>query len=138
MSSYSRREFMRRGAVGAAGFGMLVNGKWIPLEAAPLPPPASPNDRVNVAFIGFGIRGNILMEAVKKTGQANMVAVSDCYQGHLDRAKERTDGKIETNFAQYKALLERTGYRRRHSRATRPPAFAHGFEFACCRQGRLY
>jgi predicted dehydrogenase len=107
MSSFSRREFMRRSAVGTAGLGMLVNGKWIPVEAAPLPPPAGPNDRVNVAFIGFGIRGNILMEAVKKTEQANMVAVSDCYQGHLTRAKERTDGKIETNFAQYQALLER-------------------------------
>ena len=107
MSSYSRREFMRRSTVGAAGLGMLVNGKWIPLEASPLPPPAGPNDRVNVAFIGFGIRGNILLEAVKKTGQANLVAVSDCYQGHLARAKERTEGKIETNFAQYKALLDR-------------------------------
>src|ERR1035441_5359523 len=105
MSSYSRREFMRRSTVGAAGLGMLVNGKWIPLEAAPLP--AGPNDRVNVAFVGFGIRGNILMEAAKKTGQANLVAVSDCYQGHLTRAKERTEGKIETNFAQYKALLDR-------------------------------
>jgi predicted dehydrogenase len=60
-----------------------------------------------VAFIGFGIRGNILLETLKKTGQANLVAVSDCYQGHLTRARERTDGKIETNFAQYKALLDR-------------------------------
>jgi predicted dehydrogenase len=105
--SFSRREFMRRSAVGATGLGLLLDGKWIPLEAAPLPPPAGPNDRVNVAFIGFGIRGNILIETVKKSGQANMVAVSDCYQGHLTRAQERTDGKIETNFAQYKALLDR-------------------------------
>ena len=107
MSSFSRREFMRRGTVGAAGLGMLLNGKWVPVEAAPLPPPASPNDRVNVGFIGFGIRGNYLMEAIKKTEQANLVAVCDCYEGHLMRAKERTDGKIDTNFAQCKALLER-------------------------------
>jgi predicted dehydrogenase len=86
---------------------LLLNGKSIPLEATPLPPPAGPNDRVNLGFIGFGIRGNIVMEAIKKTGQANLVAVSDCYQGHLTRAKERTEGKIDTNFAQYKALLER-------------------------------
>jgi len=65
MSSFSRREFMRRSAVGAAGVGLLLNGKWVQLEAAPMPLPASPNDRVNVGFIGFGIRGNILMEAVK-------------------------------------------------------------------------
>jgi predicted dehydrogenase len=107
MSSFSRREFMRRSAVGAAGFGLLLNGKPVSLGAAPLPSPAGPNDRVNVGFIGFGIRGNILMEAIKKTGQANLVAVSDCYQGHLTRAKERTEGKIDTNFAQYKALLDR-------------------------------
>lgn len=107
MSSFSRREFMRRSTMGAAGMGLLLNGKWVPLEATPLPPPAGPNDRVNLGFIGFGIRGNILMEAIKKTGQANLVAVSDCYQGHLTRAKERTEGKIDTNFAQYQALLER-------------------------------
>ena len=107
MSSFSRREFMRRSTVGAAGLSLLLNGKAIPLEATPLPPPAGPNDRVNLAFIGFGIRGNILMEAIKKTGQANLVSVSDCYQGHLTRAQERTDGKIDTNFARYKALLER-------------------------------
>jgi predicted dehydrogenase len=107
MSSFSRREFMRRSSLGAAGLGLLLNGRWVPLEATPLPPPASPNDRVNVGFIGFGIRGNILLEAVKQTGQANLVAVSDCYQGHLTRAKERTEGKIETSFAQYKTLLER-------------------------------
>jgi predicted dehydrogenase len=107
MSSFSRREFMRRSTVGAAGLGLLLNGKSVRLEATPLPPPAGPNDRVNLAFIGFGIRGNILMEAVKKTGQANLVAASDCYQGHLTRAMERTEGKIETNFAQYKALLDR-------------------------------
>jgi len=107
MSTFSRREFVRRSAMGAAGLGLLLNGKWVPLEATPLPPPAGPNDRVNVGFIGFGIRGNILLEAAKQTGQANLVAVSDCYQGHLTRAKERTEGKIETHFAQYRALLER-------------------------------
>jgi predicted dehydrogenase len=107
MSSFSRREFVRRSAVGAAGLRLLLNGKWVPLKATPLPPPASPSDRVNVGFIGFGIRGNILLEAAKQTGQANLVAASDCYQGHLVRAGERTEGKIETNFAQYKALLER-------------------------------
>jgi hypothetical protein len=62
---------------------------------------------VNLGFIGFGIRGNILLEAAKETQQANLVEVCDCYQGHLERAKERTEGKIATNFAQYKKLLDR-------------------------------
>src|SRR6516225_1600016 len=108
MLAHTRRDFMRRSVAGAAGLGLFLNGKAVPLFASPrLPPPAGPNDRVNVAFIGFGIRGNILLEATKQTSQANLVCVCDCYQGHLDRAKERTDGKVETNFAQYKKVLDR-------------------------------
>lgn len=104
----TRRDFMRRSAAGAAGLGFFLNGKWLPLEAAPvIPPPASPADRVGVAFIGVGIRGHILMDAVKASGQANLVAACDCYQGHLDRAKERTEGKIETSLGQYKKLFDR-------------------------------
>jgi predicted dehydrogenase len=107
MSFVTRREFIRQSAAGAASLGLFLNGKRVHLEAAPLPKPASPNDRVNVGFIGYGIRGCFLMEAVKQTEQANLIAVADCYQGHLDRAKERTDSKIETYFARYKKLLER-------------------------------
>ncbi len=108
MSIYNRREFMRRGAAGAAGLGLILNGEPLAVEAAsPLPKPAAPSDRVNVGFIGFGIRGNILFESARKTGQANLVEVCDCYKGHLERAKERTDGKIDTNYAQYKKLLDR-------------------------------
>jgi predicted dehydrogenase len=104
----TRRDFFRRSAVGVAGMGFLLNGKWVPLEAAPaMPKPASPADRVNVGYIGAGIRGNILMEAAKSTGQASLVVATDCYQGHLERAKERTDGKIETIFADYRKLLDR-------------------------------
>ncbi|MEJ2007076.1 MAG: Gfo/Idh/MocA family oxidoreductase, partial [Acidobacteriota bacterium] len=107
MSRFDRREFIRRGASGAVGLGLFLNGKRVDAEAAPLPKPAAPSDRVNVGFIGFGIRGNILFERARKTGQANLVEVCDCYQGHLERAKERTSGKIDTNFAQYKKLLDR-------------------------------
>jgi len=107
MSSVSRRKFMLQGTAGAAGLGLFLNGKRVHLEAAPLPRPASPIDRVNVGFIGYGIRGCFVMECVKQTEQANLIAVADCYQGHLERAKERTEGTIETYFAQYKKLLER-------------------------------
>jgi predicted dehydrogenase len=111
MASYrdlTRRDFMRRSAAGVAGLGFFLNGKWVKLEASPgLPKPASPADRVNAAFLGVGIRGHILMDAAKQTEQANLVVACDCYQGHLERAKERTDGKIETNYAQYKKVLER-------------------------------
>jgi len=107
MSKSTRREFILRTATQAAGLGLVVNGKLINLPPSLLPEPAGPNDRVNLGFIGFGIRGNILLEASKETRQANLVEVCDCYQGHLERAKERTEGKIATNFAQYKKLLDR-------------------------------
>jgi predicted dehydrogenase len=107
MSKTTRRQFMLRTASQAAGFSLVLNGKLLAVPASLLPKPAGPNDRVNLGFIGFGIRGNILIEAAKETQQANLVEVCDCYQGHLERAKERTDGKIATNFAQYKKLLDR-------------------------------
>lgn len=106
MSESTRRQFIVRSA-GAAGFGLVLNGQLIAVPQTPLPKPASPNDRVSLGFIGFGIRGNILFEAAKETQQANLVEVCDCYRGHLDRAKERTEGKIETNFANYRKLLDR-------------------------------
>jgi len=107
MAKSTRREFVLQSAGNAVGMGLALNGDWLTFPATPLPKAASPNDRVDLGFIGFGIRGNILLEAAKQTGQANLVEVCDCYQGHLERAKERTDGKIATNFAQYKKLLDR-------------------------------
>ena len=107
MAKTTRREFMVHSASGAAGLGLMLNGKWVKFAATPLAKPASANDRVGLGFIGFGIRGNILLESARETEQANFVEVCDCYQGHLERAKERTDGKIATNFAQYKKLLDR-------------------------------
>lgn len=106
MSESTRRQFIRT-ATQVAGISLVVNGKLIAVPQSPLPKPAGPNDRVNLGFVGFGIRGNILLEAAKDTQQANLVEVCDCYQGHLERAKERTDGKIATNFANYKKLLDR-------------------------------
>ena len=107
MTKTTRREFMLQSATGAAGFGLMLNGNWVPFGSTELPKPAAANDRVGLGFIGFGIRGNILLEAARETQQANFLEVCDCYQGHLERAKERTDGKIATNFAQYKKLLDR-------------------------------
>jgi predicted dehydrogenase len=107
MSKSTRRQFILRSATHAASINLLLNGKRITFPPSLLPKPAGPNDRVNLGFIGFGIRGNILLEAAKETQEANLVEVCDCYQGHLERAKERTEGKIATNFAQYKKLLDR-------------------------------
>lgn len=107
MSNSTRRQFILRSAAQAAGLGLVLNGRLITFPQSPLPKSAGPNDRVNLGFIGLGIRGNILLESAKVTQQANLVEACDCYQGHLERAKERTEGKIATNFANYKKLLDR-------------------------------
>jgi predicted dehydrogenase len=107
MSKSTRRQFILRSATQAASLGLILNGRAISFPPSALPTPAGANERVNLGFIGFGIRGNILLEAAKETQQANLVEVCDCYRGHLERAKERTEGKIATNFATYKSLLDR-------------------------------
>jgi predicted dehydrogenase len=104
----TRRQFMHHSALTTAGLGLSLNGQSMAVRPAPaLPAPAGPSDRINVGFIGVGIRGNVLLEAIGLTGQANLVCACDCYRGHLDRAREHTDGRIEVNYAQYKKLLDR-------------------------------
>ena len=48
----------------------------------------SPNDQIGVAFIGLGIRGFYLMDAVKKVPGFRIAACSDLYDGHFERIKE--------------------------------------------------
>ena len=81
MSKSTRRQFILRSATQAASLGLVLNGKLITLPPSLLPGPAGPNDRVNLGFIGFGIRGNILLEAAKETRQANLVEVCDATRG---------------------------------------------------------
>ena len=75
MPKSTRRDFMLQSATSAAGLGLMLNVNWLNFPSSPLPEPAGPSDRVNLGFIGFGIRGNILFEAAKETGQANLVEV---------------------------------------------------------------
>ena len=77
MSKSTRRQFILRSATQAASVALVLNGKLIPLPPSILPKPAGPNERVNLVFIGFGIRGNILLEAAKETQRANLVEVCD-------------------------------------------------------------
>ncbi|HOQ47548.1 MAG TPA: Gfo/Idh/MocA family oxidoreductase [Bryobacteraceae bacterium] len=56
---------------------------------------AGPNDQIALGFIGVGIRGSYLMDVFRKTPGVRAVMVADCYDGHLDWAKEATGGKIE-------------------------------------------
>jgi len=82
----NRRQFLERSplvaaaataAVGATRAAAQVNSS---VGVSPTP--------VRLAFLGVGIRGNLLMEAAAGIPGVQLLAAADCYQGHLDRARE--------------------------------------------------
>jgi len=75
MTKSTRRQFIFHSTIQAASLGLILNGIPISFSPASLQQPAGPNDRINLGFIGFGIRGNIFLEAAKETQQANLVEV---------------------------------------------------------------
>lgn len=62
--------------------------------------------RVRMGFIGSGIRGSELLASFLKDPGVTPVMVADVYTGCLQRAKEQTDGAIETT-RDYRAVLDR-------------------------------
>jgi predicted dehydrogenase len=57
---------------------------------------AGPNDQLGFGFIGSGIRGSELLGYFKRLPGVHPLIVADLYDGCLQRAKEQTDGAIET------------------------------------------
>lgn len=64
------------------------------------------SDRINLGFIGFGIRGNQLRRSFQKLPEANIVAVADVYDGYLQNAREVINDNIQTT-KDYRVLLDR-------------------------------
>jgi len=62
------------------------------------------NDRVQVGMIGTGARAQELMQALQALPGVEIVAVVDAYQGRVQRAIERTDGRAKA-YANYHELL---------------------------------
>ena len=93
----SRRQFMERTVAGAAATGMALNAK--PAKAK-----VSPNEKVNIAIIGAGIRGLEHMQYLLNVG-ANVVMVCDLYDGHLRRAQEMQPNTPTTK--DYREVLDR-------------------------------
>lgn len=94
----SRRFFLRTAA--PAGMLFRLAGPKPELRAA------GPNDQIGMGFIGVGIRGSYHLDTFRKVPGVRPVMAADCYDGHLDWAKETTGGKIETT-RDYHALLAR-------------------------------
>ncbi len=82
-NDYSRRKFLKQAMMASAaaaipGF-LLANENSHPRQIGP-------NDKVNLACIGIGNRGREIIEALAKTGLANIVALCDVDMGapHTD------------------------------------------------------
>ncbi len=98
MASYmTRRQFIDRSARAAAGVGL-----------ASLPDPVlGANEKLQLGFIGVGIRGDQLLRPTVKqlADRARIVAVCDTYQGYLKRAVENV-GANPAAYDDYRRLLD--------------------------------
>ena len=86
----SRRDFFRTASAGAL-VSTLAPSILRSVEGA-----TSPNDRIRVATIGLGMMGlNDTNTALEVPG-VELVAVADCYDGRLQRAKELFGAHVHT------------------------------------------
>jgi predicted dehydrogenase len=86
----SRRDFFRTASAGALASTLAPSI----LRAAATP--ASPNDRIQLATIGLGFQGLIDTNTALKVPGVELVAVADCYDGRLQRAKELFGDQLHT------------------------------------------
>src|ERR1041385_1653316 len=93
----SRRKFIRRAGMTAAGFSILPSALR---GAARL----SPNEKLNVAGIGFGSRGAVDIDDVAKLGH-NIVAMCDVDENYA--AKEFAKYPKATRFKDYRQMLDK-------------------------------
>jgi predicted dehydrogenase len=63
------------------------------------------NDRVRLGFIGLGNRGDQVLDAFLKQGDAEVVAICDIYQPYLDFAAKKI-GTSPKQFKDYRKLLD--------------------------------
>jgi predicted dehydrogenase len=77
-TQFSRRDFLA-GASGVAGAMAFPSVLWA----------KSPNEKLNLAFIGVGGRGQANLNTITSAGNDNVVAICDVNGSSLGKAKER-------------------------------------------------
>src|SRR5438045_2515181 len=97
----SRRDFLKSVATVTATAPTL-------LRAQPQPPArVSPNDRIRIAAIGLGIRGQQDVRSALRTPGVELAAVADVYDGRLALAKEQWGSHVATS-RDYRETLARS------------------------------
>ena len=84
----SRRQFLANSARAATGLA-AANLVLRPASAPGEPRRLSPNDRINIAFIGTGGRATTNIAEVTKADDVNVVALCDVDETNLKSAGER-------------------------------------------------
>lgn len=95
----TRRNFL---ATSAAGTVSVAASAWTSNASASGEP--SPNDKMDVAFIGTGGRGGANLRTITGTGQVNVVALCDVNSRNLGKAAEQ-HSKAQT-FADFRKLYD--------------------------------
>jgi predicted dehydrogenase len=101
----SRRNFLKLAATTT-----LVAGSTRSLRAAEIPwqeRKFSPNDKIRVATIGYGIRGIDITNSALRVPGIELAAVADVYDGRLTRAKEVHGNHIFTT-RDYREILAKS------------------------------
>ena len=101
MSRPTRRDFLKTVGGAAATAPIVLRAQ----TSAPSQPPSS-NDRIRLAAIGVGIRGQQDLLSALKTPGVELVAVADVYDGRLTFAREHWGNQLFTT-RDYRELLAR-------------------------------
>ena len=101
----SRRSFLDRLLMAAAGAGMTAAAPWAAIAAGTA---AATSDRVRIGVIGTGDRGRTLIQNIAKTRNCMVAAICDNYEPHLTKARPYVGANTPV-YADHRAMLEKGG-----------------------------
>jgi predicted dehydrogenase len=101
----SRRSFLDRVLMAAAGAGMTAAAPWAAIAASTA---ATTSDRVRIGVIGTGDRGRTLIQNINKTRNCRVAAICDNYEPHLTKARPYVGANTPV-YADHRAMLEKGG-----------------------------
>ena len=98
----SRRHFLKSVAGTTVAAPILLRAQQTPIR----PQAVSPNERIGIALVGMGIRGQQDLRSALRTPGVEVAAVADVYDGRLTLAKELCGQQVFTT-RDYREVLAR-------------------------------